>query len=212
MLAPADPYDLADCAVCHEPFDAVTRQSMVAQCQHRFHSECLDRWEDTRLTEGHNPTCPLCNGPMYNDYSTVIWRPGIERVVIIEPGNTGVMHYRYADGTVRKATAPSDIAGLTTNIMTFLTPPGLQLSSIVFERRSLERVHTLHHSIVKAHNRCALENAVRVYTCERYVTHRQQSALYSRLDRDAPRAAFAVVTAAGDTIPVTTFVRHSYGV
>lgn len=211
MLAPADPYDLTECAICHEPFDPVAHQSMVAQCQHRFHSECLDTWEDTRVAEGHTPTCPLCNGPLYNDYSTVIWRPGIERVVVIEAGYTGSMHYRYADGTVRKASAPSDITTLTTNIMAFLTPPGPQLSSIVFERRSLERIHTLHHSIVKAHNRCALENAVRVYTCERYATHRQRAALYSKLDRDAARATFNVVTAAGDTFSVATFVRRSYG-
>ena len=42
------------CAVCHDPILEGQIVRRVRRCNHRFHSQCLDRWLEA------NHTCPLC--------------------------------------------------------------------------------------------------------------------------------------------------------
>ena len=43
-----------DCAICLEDFQDGQRCQVLCECKHTFHSECIDRWLQKKLT------CPIC--------------------------------------------------------------------------------------------------------------------------------------------------------
>uniref|UniRef100_A0A183C359 RING-type domain-containing protein n=1 Tax=Globodera pallida TaxID=36090 RepID=A0A183C359_GLOPA len=49
-----------DCSICLHEFEQSEELKILQNCNHNFHSECVDKW----LKE--NPTCPVCRSYVLN--------------------------------------------------------------------------------------------------------------------------------------------------
>lgn len=61
LIAAANADDL--CVICMEPY-ADESQLVVYECQHCFHMPCIQDWLASRLSNGVQPSCPLCRRPI----------------------------------------------------------------------------------------------------------------------------------------------------
>lgn len=62
------------CSVCLEALE--TRATSETSCKHRFHVECLDRWQLSREENGNVAVCPICRSSL----RFIVCRPSWERV------------------------------------------------------------------------------------------------------------------------------------
>ena len=54
-----------ECSICTELFDLKTPETTLTNCNHKFHTSCINRWIDT--TSPNANKCPLCRTPINPD-------------------------------------------------------------------------------------------------------------------------------------------------
>lgn len=55
--------DASICTICHENYcDTADQATVVAQCSHHFHKDCMQKWIDKKTQESQErePKCPCC--------------------------------------------------------------------------------------------------------------------------------------------------------
>ena len=50
----------AECSICCEIMDGRSTIGKIRRCKHSFHRACIMRWYQTRIQQGHIPSCPTC--------------------------------------------------------------------------------------------------------------------------------------------------------
>ena len=48
------------CAICLENISSEDQHPNYFNCQHKFHSNCVNQWIQTKLNEDTIPACPTC--------------------------------------------------------------------------------------------------------------------------------------------------------
>ncbi|TKY47179.1 RING-H2 finger protein ATL57 [Spatholobus suberectus] len=52
-------FEQEECCICLSPFQGDEKLKVLVECEHVFHSECLDMWLSA------HPTCPLCRASFH---------------------------------------------------------------------------------------------------------------------------------------------------
>ena len=73
------------CAICLENISSDDEYPNCFNCQHKFHSNCVNQWINTKLEEDTIPVCPTCKNEC--DLSYLINRIIQERINQTEDSN-----------------------------------------------------------------------------------------------------------------------------
>ena len=58
------------CSICMEPINSSqynkNNKVIYLDCNHFYHTNCLNNWVETKITQGDKPTCPMCRQDIIN--------------------------------------------------------------------------------------------------------------------------------------------------